>query len=1156
VRADAGTIPDQKARDDTCVCLKAGPLETIREEMSAEVDEASEGDGESGDGDVIARAVRTDTGTTQDQNVRSDACVYPGTSSSLGDCDVVDEVVKDESGEGDESVRIVRIDTGAAQDQNFRSSTSVCPESSSLESSGSIEMRVRTVEYVRYGKIEGDESAYVVRVDTGAAQDQDARNNAYVCLSSSSSECVRSEAVVEASVEGDVRDGEFGDGDGIARAVRTDTGAAQDQNVRSDACVCQGTSLPELVVLLAEEYRTIDGGLINTPLSEGIQRNNVRAEPLVIPTGLGNATSGDGDNCVCAVRIDAGTKPDRDIRSKTYVYPGTNLSNEALSPGSELNNGEVRDNDDCLSSSWMTENEEQIDEVRAIAVAATNETAEAKSSELTLEVIAGEQETDQDINPVLQAKKQNIERPTWDQIASESPITKALWQQWDRLLVRDNVLYRQFDPLNGKPIVWQLIIPYKLRRQFFQAVHEGITGGHMGRKRTEQQLQNRAYWPGWTTDVRRYMRMCGPCSQYHRGKPPKISTLKPLPVGDVWERISIDITGPHPRSRNGNVFLLTIMDHYSKWADAIPIPNHTAATVARVLFNRVLVYMGNPIFLLSDQGPEFESALFQQLCKRMGIEKMRTTPYQARTNGMVERYHRSLNSILAKIISDDQRDWCERAPVAAAAYRASVHEATGYSPNFLMLGRETRSPIDVVLGSPPGNEPQYSSIDEYVEKHMTVMHKVYATVRQHLGIAANRRKDYYNRNVKPMSFNEGTWVWYLYPRRRVGMSPKWQKFYIGPYLIVRVLPPNDLILQKSRKSKPFVVHKDKAKLFLGDPPASWIRLRPAQKEVLQPDTATVPNEVPVTVLPDDHADDPLDNVPPTMRRRGRLKSNRRRLPSHSTAPETGSRRLHSQPIDIDGPSTDFNSTSRDDADRSRINDSLLDDARSTRHRHKPLYLQDYHCCLCRSGMPPKKKLNWDKPRFCPVRSCNIQLSRASSLRRHVRQMHPELNSNFDDEFHSPDYHSTTHRRHGSTNTTQVQSTELVDADHLQPPLLVSDTVQATPDVDLDATPSLATLSADPLLLTDSQDNFVGTVRDGSLVKPQRLAPVRIRDKPYLELSVREPTTGPSLTHDDPYGIHLNAETMNRILRRTIRYIQEREQLHSAESSDRHGSSRR
>jgi len=110
---------------------------------------------------------------------------------------------------------------------------------------------------------------------------------------------------------------------------------------------------------------------------------------------------------------------------------------------------------------------------------------------------------------------------------------------------------------------------------------------------------------------------------------------------------------------------------------------------------------GMPLQLLTDRGPEFEVELFTELCKWMEIDEIRTTAYRAATNGMVERFHRTLNAILGKIISENQRDWCEKVPIATAAYRASVHEATGYTPNRLMLGRETRAPLDIVVGCPP-----------------------------------------------------------------------------------------------------------------------------------------------------------------------------------------------------------------------------------------------------------------------------------------------------------------------------------------------------------------------------------------------------------------------------------------------------------------------
>jgi len=163
--------------------------------------------------------------------------------------------------------------------------------------------------------------------------------------------------------------------------------------------------------------------------------------------------------------------------------------------------------------------------------------------------------------------------------------------------------------------------------------------------------------------------------------------------------------------------------------------------------------------------------------------------------------------------------------VAAAAYRASVHDTTGFSPNYVVFGKENRMPADLVLGCPPNDENEYTSVDQYVEQQQEVMRSTYAIVRLHLGRAANTRKKLYDLKVRNTSFNAGVWVWYLYPRRRVGLSPKWQRYYVGPYLITRVIPPNNVVLQKSRRAKPFVVHKDKVKLFHGQPPTTWLRVK-------------------------------------------------------------------------------------------------------------------------------------------------------------------------------------------------------------------------------------------------------------------------------------------------------------------------------------------
>ena len=343
--------------------------------------------------------------------------------------------------------------------------------------------------------------------------------------------------------------------------------------------------------------------------------------------------------------------------------------------------------------------------------------------------VASAQQADRDIGVIYTMMSLKAAKPPWEAVAVNSATCKSLWHQWERLVMRDEVLYRQFYSCDGLPSFLQLVVPYKYRDKFIRLAHEGMTGGHLGRRRTEAQVKNRFYWPGWTDDVRRFLRRCRPCSRYHSGPPPKLAEMQPMLVGEPFERVLVNITGPHRRSAKVHVFMVTVMDHFSKWAEAIPLRNHTAPTVAQVLMTHVFSRFGMPLQLLTDRGPEFESELFTGLCKWMEIDKIRTTAYRAATNGMVERYHRTLNAILGKIISENQRDWCKNVPIAATANRASVQEATGYTPNRLMLGRETLAPLDIVMGDPSGEEAGLQSIDQFVVERQRLIREVYTVVR-------------------------------------------------------------------------------------------------------------------------------------------------------------------------------------------------------------------------------------------------------------------------------------------------------------------------------------------------------------------------------------------------------------------------------------------
>ena len=221
----------------------------------------------------------------------------------------------------------------------------------------------------------------------------------------------------------------------------------------------------------------------------------------------------------------------------------------------------------------------------------------------------------------------------------------------------------------------------------------------------------------------------------------------------------------------------------------------------------------------------------QAVCQLLNIDKMRTTAYKASTNAAIERFHRTLNAMLGKVISEHQRDWDSYLPFVMAAYRASRHEATGYSPNYLVFARENRAPVDIVMPQPE-EEDTPESYDSYVERMNERLREAYKIVSEHIGQAAERNKKYYDLRVRPRKFAVGDWVYYYNPRHYKGRQDKWSRKFIGPMLVVKVLPPVNVQLQKSKNASPFISHIDKVKPFYGDPPRSWLTDAPVEQQSL------------------------------------------------------------------------------------------------------------------------------------------------------------------------------------------------------------------------------------------------------------------------------------------------------------------------------------
>ncbi|CAG2253707.1 unnamed protein product [Mytilus edulis] len=166
--------------------------------------------------------------------------------------------------------------------------------------------------------------------------------------------------------------------------------------------------------------------------------------------------------------------------------------------------------------------------------------------------------------------------------------------------------------------------------------------------------------------------------------------------------------------------------------------NHTAPVIAEILIDQFISRFGAPFQLHSDQGPEFESRLISELCKLLGIDKTRTTTYHPQSDGQVERFNRTLLSMLSKYVKENQRDWDVHLQKVMMGYRTSEHESTKFSPAYVLFGRELRLPLDVQYQLPDGSTAKNAS--EYVTRTKERFLQAYEVVRENLGLSKNNER--------------------------------------------------------------------------------------------------------------------------------------------------------------------------------------------------------------------------------------------------------------------------------------------------------------------------------------------------------------------------------------------------------------------------------
>ena len=351
----------------------------------------------------------------------------------------------------------------------------------------------------------------------------------------------------------------------------------------------------------------------------------------------------------------------------------------------------------------------------------------------------------------------------------------------------------------------RLVIPQSLRNAILVQEHDSILAGHSGKEATNKKVATQYWWPKRKHDIDRYIDSCDQCQKRKNHDKTKMEMME-LPQSEKpFDLIGIDIT-QLPKSKDGFTYILTILDHFSRYLIMVPMVSQTAEEVSRAFVEYFILKFGIPHGMISDQGTQFMSDLMQNICKLLNITKLRTSSHHPEGNGRTEIVHKTIKKILSHYVNAKQDNWSQLLPYVVSCYNSSrIHSSTNKTPFSIVFGREMSSPFNIAQQTI--TKIQNSEVEQLADKLRHVWDEVYeANCR-----AFDSQKTIHDKLIKEHEFSSGDLVLLnnttVKPGRTKKLSPNW----IGPYPILKLV--SRVLVQLQLEKRNIIVHKNRIKRY-------------------------------------------------------------------------------------------------------------------------------------------------------------------------------------------------------------------------------------------------------------------------------------------------------------------------------------------------------
>ena len=237
-----------------------------------------------------------------------------------------------------------------------------------------------------------------------------------------------------------------------------------------------------------------------------------------------------------------------------------------------------------------------------------------------------------------------------------------------------------------------------------------------------------------------------------------MAPLKPLTCSGPGELLHVDFTSieemvplkEEPVIHN----VLVLQDHFSKYVVAYVVKDQTVRTAAETLRNGYFGLFGAPAYLVSDQGKAFTGHIIMHLCDLYGVQKLRTSPYHAQTNGQVKHMNQTIIHMIGKLEEDKKACWSEHLPELLLAFNATHSTVTGYSPYYLLFGRRPRIPVDYLFPT-LHDSPHQTKMEVSVAAMQKRLKEAFAVARRLTSEEVAKQCHYYDRKAGAVALQPG-----------------------------------------------------------------------------------------------------------------------------------------------------------------------------------------------------------------------------------------------------------------------------------------------------------------------------------------------------------------------------------------------------------------